>query len=73
MNISYWLGAFGKYEVPKAIIDLANMVNRKDQKPPLVSALFQVDPIWSTPGYLVVEEWGNWRDAEEEKAWNKSA
>lgn len=59
-----WMGIHGGYEVPPAIIWLAEAANARIGLPP---------PDWrdhleGAPGARVIEEWGVWRDAQEAAA-----
>lgn len=67
-----WAGPYGMYDIPPVIVWLANKVNEINSLPPVdMSAcdIAQFQKILSSPGFKVVQEWGDWRDAEEEKSW----
>lgn len=69
--VNYWNGAFGRYEIPPAIIWLSNKANAIRCLPPVghgVWAAFgSLEDRDANPGYTVIAEWGAWRDGEEEK------
>jgi len=67
--VNYWYGAFGRYEIPKAIIWLADAANARIGLPSVTNYNLwrNISERDDTPGFKVIAEWGAWRDAEEEK------
>lgn len=68
--VHFWHGAFGRYEIPSAIIWLADAANDRIGAPSVTNSnewgcIVARD---ESPGFKVIEEWGIWRDAEECKA-----
>jgi hypothetical protein len=58
-----WFAAFGAYDVPQAIMWLADKAQSLHHLPPMSIATTQFRKFWDDPGFKVVEEWGTWRDS----------
>lgn len=64
-DIWYWSGAFGRYKVPAAIIWLAREAHKKDR--PVKTWQEYIN----SRMYRIVQEWGDWKDAQEAQAYQK--
>ena len=64
--INLYMGANGEYQVPDAIMWLANEANKMAGVTP-IDCTERGRRFWKEPGYKVIEDWGQWRDAEELK------
>jgi len=62
-----WIGAFGSWDIPPAIDWLARKAQQAAERPPFNSKNFS--PWWEDPYFLVVQEWGVWRDEQGAATW----
>lgn len=67
--VHYWYGAFGRYEIPSAIIWLADEANKRIGEPSIteLNGWHSITERDESPGYRVMSELGEWRDGEEAK------
>ena len=70
MNLAHvWYGPFGRYEIPAAIIWLADKANARLGLPTVTNPnlWWPLSAALESPGGKVIAEWGEWRDREEQK------
>jgi hypothetical protein len=64
--LNKWYGPYGIYDIPESIMWLANKANNS-----VGLSEISISPhrkFWHEPAYKIIEEWGNWRDSQEEAA-----
>jgi hypothetical protein len=75
MMLHKWIGPFGEYDVPPAIIWLASRANLKaghSWRPEYGFHLSTYRYAIESPGWKVIEEWGKWRESEDEKEYSRA-